>query len=607
MPQTPSSTAHTHPVRAKARYSLALASALSVTACGGGGGSAPAVTVPPASQTPHVSIQATGPTGGIGGNDVGYIDIVLTSDGDVTAQNVTVAPTWGTGIGLSATDAIQCSATGGAQCTGLPNSFSIPSMPVHGTVTLQVPAAVGGGAQGPLSAKFTVSADGQVASAADTVSLVIDTWSSDVAVFNEGPLTLSPADTQVTWIVNIVSAGPDATRQIQLTDSLDSAQSLAGMTCTAYGGATCPDAPGLNMTLAGMPVGGRLRFAITANVAAGSGPLISNNMASVSQGDINPFDDGSTATTPIVDPPAPTQSNNIAAQSDPDDFLGAGNTYFLTQVNSLFQFTVQGSSVSLIALGDDDINLQFSLPAGSAQLAPGTWSYGEFYNLPDPEGRPPLPSPVSALVDSRACDTARGVLTIDRADYAGGSLQALDLRLVHHCESDDPALHAQLHWQASDTSSPVGRTLPVPAGLWSADPSIIPASGNYAIFRPSAESPSQVFAGSSETFSFSTGGGPILTMNASPGFTASFAPMTPLTQLQPGYYPHVKDIGEYNRAFGGLSWSLGGEACASSIGWIAVDNIQWSGTTLAALDLRFGGTCGSNTDPVNGQIHWVGP
>jgi hypothetical protein len=481
-------------------------------------------------------------------------------------------------------------------------------MPVHGTATLQVPATVGGGAQGPLSAKFTVSADGQAASAADTVSLDIETWSSDVAVFNEGLLTLSPSDTRVTWIVNVLSVGPDAARQIQLTDSLDSAQSLSGMTCTAYGGAACPDALGLNMTLAGMPVGGRLRFAITANVAAGSGPLISNSMASASQGDINPFDDSSTATTPIVDPSAPTQSNNLAAQSDSDDFLGAGNTYFLTQVNSIFQLTVQGSTVSLSAQGDDGINLRFSLPANYAQLAPGTWSYGEFYGLPDPEGRPSLPSPVSALVDSRACDTARGVLTIDRADYAGGNLQALDLRLVHHCESDDPALHAQLHWKASDTSSPVGPTLPIPAGLWSADPSIIPTSGNYAILRLSAESPSQVFAGSNETFSFSTGGGPVLTMNVSPaGFTASFAPMTPLTQLQPGYYPHVKDIAGDNRAFGGLSWSLGGEACASSIGWIAVDNIQWSGSTLAAMDLRFGGTCGSNTDPVNGQIHWVGP
>jgi len=52
---------------------------------------------------------------------------------------------------------------------------------------------------------------------------------------------------------------------------------------------------------------------------------------------------------------------------------------------------------------------------------------------------------------------------------------------------------------------------------------------------------------------------------------------------------------------------LGGETCGSSIGWFAVDNIQWSGSTLTALDLRFGNTCGSGTDPAYGQIHWVGP
>jgi len=611
---TACSRRYTRRLLAGGRCSLVLASAFLVTACGGGGSATtttttvPPVTPPPVSTTPHVSIQATGPTGGIGGNDVGYINIILTSDGDAVANNVTVSPTWGTGISLSAIDAIRCTATGGAQCSGLPVSWSIPSMPVHSTATLQVPAAVSGGVRSPLSAQFTISAEGQVASTTDTVSLTIDTWSSDVAIFNEGPLTLSASATRVTWIVNVLSVGPDSTHEIQLTDSLDGAQSLAGITCTAYGAATCPDTLGLKMTSPGLPAGGRLRLAITANIAAASGPLISNSMTAASLGDINPFDDSSTATTPIADPPTPIQSNYMAVQSDPDDFLGGGQVNFLTQVNSIFGVSVQGSNVELSAAGDDSFHLQFSLPAGYAQLAPGIWSYGTFFQMSDPEGRAPLQSTASATVGSRSCDGARGVLAIDRADYTGGNLQALDLRLVHHCESWDPTIHAQIHWQASDTSSPLGPTLPIPSGLWSADPSVVPTSGNYAILKLSANSPSQVFNTSNSTFSFSTGGGPILTMNVLPAFyTASFAPMSPLTQLQRGYYPHVKDISEFNRAYGGLGWSLGGETCGSSIGWFAVDNIQWSGSTLTALDLRFGNTCGSGTDPAYGQIHWVGP
>jgi hypothetical protein len=142
---------------------------------------------------------------------------------------------------------------------------------------------------------------------------------------------------------------------------------------------------------------------------------------------------------------------------------------------------------------------------------------------------------------------------------------------------------------------------------------LIPSSGNYAILetdQPGSTPLTTVVAGNDATFNFSTAGGPILTLDLRQNgnfYMGAFLPMSPLAQLQNGYYPHLKEIAGANRAYGGLSWDTNGEACGATSGWMAVDAISWSGTTLAAVDLRFGCTCGTSPVESYGQIHWVGP
>src|SRR5205814_1672199 len=72
---------------------------------------------------------------------------------------------------------------------------------------------------------------------------------------------------------------------------------LTGITCTAAGGAVCPDTPGPVMNVASIPVGGSLSFVVNATVGAtGSGTIsITNTMSATISDDINRSDNSATA------------------------------------------------------------------------------------------------------------------------------------------------------------------------------------------------------------------------------------------------------------------------------------------------------------------------
>lgn len=595
------------------RFAFVWAVALALNACGGGGGGgARTPDDGTSSPEPHVVIRGISPTQDIGGNESGTLELVLNNDGSAVATNVVITPDWPLAVSFNYGPNwghTSCTAFGGAVCSATPWDLTVPSIPVGGEVRLQLLVAVSGGAVGPLVVRFSASAEGQPPSAAESTDVRITTWSTSLRVEAEGPMSLPTSSRTVTWIVSVLNDGPDPARESRLVDTLGGTQTLTGVRCRASGGAQCPTVLGADMSLTGMPVGGRLRFEMEAEVAPGSGPLIANTMRATTRADVNPFDDEAMASTTVIDLPGHDDPSLITVQSDPNDFLAEGGAYAYTQVDSIYGIEVAGDGLSIGASGDTNVSFAFRLPGEQGRLVEGTWAIGSY----DLEGRASLPF-FTGSFGSNGCNLSAGILTIDHAAYVGDALQSIDLRLVQRCEYAQDALHAQIHWSASDTSKPAGPTLPIPETLWAAPAEAVPADQNYVWLESYVDGvaqPTRLVAGADVHFAFSLGG-PTLQLSLgqpSANYEAqgAFMPMAGLDLLQRGYYPRLRSVPEANRAFGGVWWVNNFQSCSTATGWMAVDRIEWSGTTLRALDMRFVQDCGGSGNPQYGQIHWVDP
>ena len=78
-----------------------------------------------------------------------------------------------------------------------------------------------------------------------------------------------------------------------------------------------------------------------------------------------------------------------------------------------------------------------------------------------------------------------------------------------------------------------------------------------------------------------------------------------ISQLERGYYPNLTRYPFHDPAFGGLDWFGNGRGCNTLTGWFVVDNVAWSGTALAAIDLRFEQHCEGASPALHGQVHWT--
>jgi hypothetical protein len=81
--------------------------------------------------------------------------------------------------------------------------------------------------------------------------------------------------------------------------------------------------------------------------------------------------------------------------------------------------------------------------------------------------------------------------------------------------------------------------------------------------------------------------------------------MSILTQLEPGYYSNLQRYPFNNPTRGGLSWYGDGRGCNTLTGWFVVDNVNYSGGTITALDLRFEQHCEGAGPALHGQVHWT--
>ena len=214
--------------------------------------------------------------------------VTATNGGAVAAPNTVVADPLPAGI---ASFTWSCTAAGGAACPNATGSGALAealaTFPAGGSVQYQISAVVS--AAPPATVTNTATATppaGGVCSDASTPpcsSSAALPAGALVAVQKSTATTTVLPNGPVSFTVKVTNSGSVAAPNTLLGDPLPAGLASQTWTCAGSGGAVCPAASGsgaLNETIATLPAGGALTYAIAA-VAVASPPASVSNTATV--------------------------------------------------------------------------------------------------------------------------------------------------------------------------------------------------------------------------------------------------------------------------------------------------------------------------------------
>jgi hypothetical protein len=93
---------------------------------------------------------------------------------------------------------------------------------------------------------------------------------TDLRVSGTGPVATVAGGSEAVFEMRVTNAGEYAAEDVSITNEVGGQLSLTGITCTAEGGAVCPESPGIAMRVPSLNAGGSLRFTVStlANPAA---------------------------------------------------------------------------------------------------------------------------------------------------------------------------------------------------------------------------------------------------------------------------------------------------------------------------------------------------
>ena len=322
-------------------------------------------------------------------------------------------------------------------------------------------------------------------------------------------------------------------------------------------------------------------------------------------GPINPVPAGLWQPAPGA---TPASGNYVYLQSDAGDYVGYGESYTLTQADSLMEWRVNGNELRFFVHGDTNWSGEFQAMDFLTAMQPGL-----YINLLRWPFHNPVVGGMSWSGEGRGCNHLYGWLAVDNISFTDGAVSAIDVRFEQHCEYDAPALHGKIHWRADDPTHPPGPVNPPPPGLWSPPPGSTPASGNYIYLQSTPGD----FVGNGLVETYTPATNPIELTNSaavlnvrvsgSRNWFGRFGGMSFLTQLQPGYYGGLHRYPGSNPVKGDIDWSGEGRGCNIDDGWFVIDSISYEGNALKSVDLRFEQVCEGYMPPLHGQIHWVAP
>lgn len=317
---------------------------------------------------------------------------------------------------------------------------------------------------------------------------------------------------------------------------------------------------------------------------------------------------------PVVPPPTnlwkpqgitPATDDYVYLESEPGDYIGAGANYLYTGVTALMTVTAANARVSVGIRGNEAWVGDFQAMSSVSSLEVG------FY--PDVQGYPshnPTKGGLQWSGESRTCSTVTGWFVVDSVTYDGGTLTAIKLRFEQFCGDSIGALRGEIHWDASDITSPPGPVVPPPAGLWQPAASVTPDTGNYVYL----ESEPGDFIGQGRNYLYTPieslltadaeGARLTVSVNGDEYWDGTFQAMNILSRLEVGYYSDLRRFPFHNPVKGGLSWSGEHRGCNTLTGWFVIDDVTYDGTTLMAIELRFEQHCDGIEAPLNGEVRW---
>jgi hypothetical protein len=79
--------------------------------------------------------------------------------------------------------------------------------------------------------------------------------------------------------------------------------------------------------------------------------------------------------------------------------------------------------------------------------------------------------------------------------------------------------------------------------------------------------------------------------------------MTGQAGIRPGLYGHLSGLPPTNPTRGGMDVVRSGGSCTTASGWVVVDQVTITGTSLTSVDLRFEHRCNGAAAALRGQVH----
>jgi uncharacterized repeat protein (TIGR01451 family) len=91
---------------------------------------------------------------------------------------------------------------------------------------------------------------------------------ADIVVTATGPTAPIGRGKSAEFRIKVANAGPHDATDVTIIDTIGTQSVLVAMSCTATGGAVCPDPVGLTMKVPTLPKGDELDFVVTLKLAA---------------------------------------------------------------------------------------------------------------------------------------------------------------------------------------------------------------------------------------------------------------------------------------------------------------------------------------------------
>lgn len=206
-----------------------------------------------------LQVRATSPSGNVKAGGIAAFTMTVTNLGPDAAQDVAITNTPDENLTLTR---MQCSASGGAICPAtLGAEMSAALIPANGALVFTVEDTITAGVIGRVSNTMVVTAAGDAKPGNNTATGAAQATSSNLGVSQTVAERVAAGRTAF-FTATVANAGPSLAQNLVLVHTLPSGYTAGTISCTASALAACPATTGPSMTVASLPVGGKLAFTI---------------------------------------------------------------------------------------------------------------------------------------------------------------------------------------------------------------------------------------------------------------------------------------------------------------------------------------------------------